>query len=310
VPEVQLAIGNLNLQSGAYSEAVSAFQRALEWDPENLDAYIGLGRAYDSLGHKDEAEQAFRRAVSLNSSCWDCYNSLGVFLNGQARYGEAVQAWKKVTELTPDNVWGYMNVGAAYFSLGEFAAANDYFQRALKLAPDNADLYSNLGTVSFFQGRFEEAAKYCLKAIEVNPEKYQYWGNLADAYRMMPADSGKATQNYRQAIRLALRELEVNPTDNDALSSLALYYARTNDETRAQQYLQNALKEKPEDVGVLLDACLVYLDAGDFEKALTWLDKTVKAGYPKEQLVANPELAGLHSAPQFNRIAKEAKSYH
>jgi serine/threonine-protein kinase len=214
-----------------------------------------------------------------------------------------------VTELTPDNVWGYMNVGAAYFNLGQFAESNEYFHRGLQLAPDNADLYSNAGTVSFFQGRFQEAARYCLKAIELSPEKYQYWGNLADAYRMIPAESDRAAQNYRQAIHLAESQLEVNPTDADVLSALARYYARTNDRRRAQEYLEKALTAKPEDVSVLLDACLVHIEGGDRQQAMTWLEKAVKAGYPREQLVANPELASLHSDPQFDRLASEAKSY-
>jgi serine/threonine-protein kinase len=309
LPEVQLAIGTLNRRTGAYLEAVSAFQRTLELDPGNVDAYIGLGLTYDSLGRTAEAEQAFHHAVDIAPTCWNCYNSLGVFLNKQARYGEAVQAWEKVTELTPDNVWGYMNIGAAYLSLGRFAEANESFRRGLKLAPDNADLYSNAGTVSFFQGHFEEAARYCVKAIELSPEKYEYWGNLADAYRMIPAERGKAAQNYRQAIRLAENALKVNATDANVLSTLARYYARTNDRKSAQEYLERAVKAKPDDVGVLLDASLVHLEGGKTQEALTWLEKAVRAGYPKELLVANPELADLHSDPEFERIRKEAKSY-
>jgi hypothetical protein len=69
------------------------------------------------------------------------------------------------------------------------------------------------------------------------------------------------------------------------------------------------LKEKPDDVDILRIACLVYLDAGQRQEALRWLQKAVAAGYAKEQLLANPELSSLHSDPQFERLAKEAKSY-
>jgi serine/threonine protein kinase/tetratricopeptide (TPR) repeat protein len=309
LPEVLLAIGNMERRTGSYREAVSAFQRALELEPENVDAYVGLGKAYDSSGSTREAEQALHRAVDINPNCWNCYNSLGGFLSGHARYGEAAEAWKKVTELTPDNVWGYMNMGAAYFNLGDFAKADEYFRRGLQLAPHNGDLYSNAGTVSFFLGHFQEAATYCLKAIELNPERYEYWGNLADAYRMIPAESRKAAEKYRQAIHLAEIQLRINPADTDVLSSLALYYSRINDPMRARKYLEASLKGKPEDVDLLLNACLVHLEEGDTKDALIWLQRAVKAGYPKEQLVANPELASLHSHPQFDHLAEQAKSY-
>ena len=309
LPEVQLAIGESALRTGAYDDAVSTFERTIELDPANVTAYLGLGRALDLLGKSPEAETAIRRAITLNPQCWSCYNQLGDFLNGHGRYGEAAQAWQKIADLTPDNVWGYLNVGAAYFNCGKFEKADESFRRGLQIAPDNADLYSNAGTVSFFLGRFGEDVTYCQRAIELRPQKYDYWGNLADGYRMIPGESNKAQEAYRKAIRLAELQLKVNPIDADVLSSLALYYARTNDPELARKYMSKALKEKSDDVDVLRVACLVELESGDRKEALRWLQKAIASGYAKEQLVANPELGGLHSDPEFDRLAKEAKSY-
>ena len=69
------------------------------------------------------------------------------------------------------------------------------------------------------------------------------------------------------------------------------------------------MKQKPDDVDVLRIACLVYLETGNRQEAMRWLQKAVTAGYAKEQLLANPELTSLHSDPQFELLAKEAKSY-
>ncbi|HEY2546745.1 MAG TPA: protein kinase [Candidatus Acidoferrum sp.] len=309
LPEVQLAIADFNLHTGAYADAVSGFQHAIDLDQGNVNAYLGLGNAHDSLGHTTEAERTFRHAIEISPQCWNCYNLLGIFLNRHARYSEAAQAWQKVTELTPDNVWGYMNVGAVYLYIGQFGKADEYLHRALQISPDNPDLYSNAGTVSFFLGQFEDDVAYCKKAIGLRAQKYDYWGNLGDAYRMIPGKSSDAADAYRQAIHLAETELKINPVDADALSNLALYYARTNDPVRAGKYLEKALKEQPEDVDVLRIVCLVHLEEGDRQKALLWLQRSVKAGYAREQLVANPELVVLHSDPQFDRLAKEAKSY-
>ncbi len=309
LPEVQLAIANLNLRTGSYPEATSQFQRLIESDPENVDAYLGLGKAYDLQGQTAKAEQAFHQAIQINPVCWSCYNLLGAFLNGHARYREAADAWEKVTELTPDNVWGYLNVGAAYFNSGQFEKADGYFRRGLQLAPESPELNSNIGTVSFYLGRFVEDVTYCKKAIKVRPQEYDYWGNLADAYRMIPEEPNNALAAYQQAIRLAEMQLKVNPIDADVLSSLALYYARTHNRARARKYLEKALKEKPEDVDILRIASLVYLEEGDRQKTMFWLQRAVAAGYAREQLVANPELSSLHSDPQFDHLAKEARSY-
>jgi len=309
LPEVQLAIGDVNRRTGSYPAAISAFQRVLKLDPQNLDAYLGLGNTYDALGQTAEAEQAFRHTIEIRPSCWSCYNLLGVFLNKHARYGEAADAWRKVTELTPDNVWGYMNAGVVYFNMGHFDLAQTFFQRGLQVAPNNADLLADAGTMSFFLGRFEEDVRYTEKAIDVHPQKYEYWGNLGDAYRMIPGKANEARMAYTQAISLAEKELTVNPSDSDALSGLALWYSRTGEAAKGRKYLEAALQASPDDVDVLRIACLVQLEAGQQEESLKWLGKSVRAGYSREQLTTNPELASLRSQPEFTRLVGQAVSF-
>jgi len=309
LPEVQLAIGNLNRRTGAFPAAITAFNRLLQIDPENPDANIGLGETYDSLGRTAEAEQAFRHAIEIRPACWSCYNKLGVFLNKHSRYGEAAEAWRKVIDLAPDNVWGYMNVGVTYFNTGKFEMAEQYFRRGLRVAPDDPDLYSNIGTVSFFLGHFEEDVQYTQKAIALRPQKYDYWGNLADAYRMIPGDSEKANMTYKQAISLADEQLKVNPSDTDLLSSLALWHSRIGDAVEARRFLGAALQASPNDMDILRIACLVHLEAGEKNESINWLEKAVRAGYPREQLTANPELASLRSEPDFARLVGQAVSF-
>ena len=307
--EVQLAIGNLNLQTGGYPAAIYAFQRGLALDPQSADAYMGLGSTYNSLGRTAEAEQAFRHAIEMQPACWSCFNQLGVFLNEHSRYGEAADAWRKVTELTPDNVWGYMNVGAVYFNMGRFEMAESYFRRGLQVAPDNPDLYANAGTVSFFLERFEDDVNYTQRAIALQPRKYQYWGNLADAYRMIPGKANQANVAYKQAVSLAEEQLKVNPKDLDVLSSLALNNSRMGNDGQARKYLDLILQASPNNADVLRIACLVHLEAGERQESFKWLEKAVHAGYSREQLTANPELASLRSEPEFTRLVQGAVSY-
>jgi len=309
LPEVRMAVAEVNLRTGSYGTAASAFEQIVETNPENVDAYLGLGKAYNLQGQTAKAEEAFRHAVKMSPTCWSCYNLLGAFFYGHARYREAAEAWEKVAELTPDNVWGYMNAGVAYLVLGQFEKANQYFRRGLEVSPDNPDLYSNAGAVSFYLGRFSEDADYCQKAIALRPQKYDYWGNLGDAYRMISGQADKAAEAYKQAIRLAEVQLKLNENDADVLSSLAIYYARTNDMGRGQEYLERALKLDPSNVDILCNAAMIHLAKGERKEALQWLEKAVTAGYTKEQLLANPEYSGLHLDPEFRQLVKQAKSY-
>jgi len=307
-PEVQLAIGNVDFRTGAFSEALTTFQRVLLLDAHSAEAHLGIAKTYSAERRFAEAEGAYREAVAASPANWDTYNSLGNFLNAHARYTEAIQNWQKVIELAPDNVWGYMNIGVAYFNLGEFAKANEYFARGMQVDPNNPDLYSNAATMSFYSGRFEEDAAYCQKAIALRPKKYDYWGNLADAYRLIPAEAGKAPETYRKAIDLAEEQLNTTPSDTDPLPWLAVYYGRLNDRKRAFAFLEKALPANPDDVDTLLNAALIHLQFGERDEALRWLKRAVAKGYPREQLLANVDLNGLHSDAQFPLLLKQAKS--
>lgn len=70
-----------------------------------------------------------------------------------------------------------------------------------------------------------------------------------------------------------------------------------------------ALQINPNDVDILRIACLVHLEARESQESLKWLEKAVQAGYPREQLISNPELAALRSEPEFDRLVKQAVSF-
>ncbi len=63
--------------------AVSLYRRAIELDPDCVDAYIGLGLQYQAPSvtlSLDETIEAFRTAIALNSHRADAYSNLGMVL--------------------------------------------------------------------------------------------------------------------------------------------------------------------------------------------------------------------------------------
>jgi eukaryotic-like serine/threonine-protein kinase len=209
--------------------------------------------------------------------------------------------------LTPDNRWGYTNLGVAYYHLGRLDEAAAMWQRTLRIRPD-ATAYSNLGTAAFFTGHYAESVGPFEKAVELEPQTYWMWGNLADAYRWTPGEKDRAKATYARAIALAERDLEVNPRDTNALGSLAQYHAKSGAPEKARQSISQALAIAPKDVDLLSSAVEVYALAGEQQKALDCLKNAVQGGYPRFELEANPELAGLRSDPRYREIMAEAKT--
>jgi tetratricopeptide (TPR) repeat protein len=221
-------------------------------------------------------------------------------------YQKALPMFQRVTELTPDNRWGYVNLGAAYYYLERLDEAAAMWRRTLEIRPD-ATAYSNLGTVTFFTGHYPESVSPFEKAVELEPQCYLCWGNLADAYRWT-GKQDRARATYARAIGLAERALEVNPRDKNTLGLLALYEAKSGSLVKARDLIGQALAIAPKDIDVLSQAVEVYTLAGEQQKALDCLKNAVQGGYPRFEIEANPELAGLRSDPQYREIMAKSGS--
>jgi tetratricopeptide (TPR) repeat protein len=301
-----LCLGIVYNGTGQYEEAARELRDALAMDPRSDDAYRELARAYEGLGRLEAAEQTYQKAIALRPQYWANYNGLGIFYASQGRYEQALPMFRRVSELTPDNRWGYTNQGLAYYNLGQLDQAATMWRRTIQIQPD-AQAYSNLGVVYFYTGHHADSARMFEKAAELEPQNYLYRGNLADAYRWTPGEKDRAKPTYAQAIALVQRDLGVNPRDTDALGYLALFEAKSGDLEKARQPIGQALALAPKDVNVQSMAAEVYAVTGDQQKALDCLKSAVQGGYPRFEIEANPELAGLRNDPRYREIMAEAK---
>ncbi len=108
-----------------YKEAIELYKRALQRKPDYLDALIGEGVTYYSLG----------------------------------KYSEAVAAYKEALKIKPNSVLVYNKLGTAHLSLGEYPLAIDAFKSAIRIDPKNAGAHFDLGITYFLSGDEEAAEK-------------------------------------------------------------------------------------------------------------------------------------------------------
>ena len=86
-------------EQGRYDEALSAFDRAVEINPQYAMAWNNRGTTLASLGRYDEAILAYDRAIELNPQDPDSWYNKGVALNLLNRTVEADVALARAGEL-------------------------------------------------------------------------------------------------------------------------------------------------------------------------------------------------------------------
>jgi tetratricopeptide (TPR) repeat protein len=58
--------GNALCGQGKYDEAISAYDKAIEINPQYVDAWNNKGLALDGQGKYDESIQAYGKAIEIN----------------------------------------------------------------------------------------------------------------------------------------------------------------------------------------------------------------------------------------------------
>jgi DNA-binding transcriptional MerR regulator len=116
----------LELEDEDPMAACTCYGRAIELDPDLVDAYVNLGK----IAH--EAGQAF----------------------------EAVRLYRLALERTPDDPVLHFNLALAVDDSGGAAAAAPHYQKALELAPDFADAHFNLAGVCEKLDRPQDALRH------------------------------------------------------------------------------------------------------------------------------------------------------
>jgi TolB-like protein/Flp pilus assembly protein TadD/DNA-binding winged helix-turn-helix (wHTH) protein len=304
--EVTAALGHLYVVSGRHVQAEAMFRSALRADPGDADAYIGLGEALEGQQHTAEAERALRQAVDVEPTYSTAQTALGNLLFRHGRSAAALAVYRRVTELTPASPDAFTNLGAALEMSGDFQGAAGAFQRSLALEPTRG-AYSNLGTMYYFLGRYQDAARMFGQAAGIAGQDHRLWGNLADALWQIDSARPQAQADYRRAMTLAQRSLEVNPRDAVTWMQLAYYSARVGDHSQAQRSASRALGLSSDDVFVHYYAALIALERQDAPSALDNLQRALSLGYPVALVRAAPDFTSLRSDARFQRLLAQAQ---
>ena len=125
-------------------EAENLFEEAVVKNPENTNAWNGLGWARLNQGKQAGAGEAFQRCVELVPNHAAALNGLGWLAKGRGATKDAIGYWEKAVEAAPGATAALNGLASTYMELGEYAKAARYYDMWLKANPNNADAKQGL----------------------------------------------------------------------------------------------------------------------------------------------------------------------
>jgi Tfp pilus assembly protein PilF len=176
-PKCHNAIGLIYLQQKQYQKALSMFKKTLSLDPHFTEAHNNLGNTYAQIGDWDKAITEFKEALSdpfYRTPALAHYN-LGLALMERQLQGdmfEAVKEFHAAVQLEPNFSRALDKYGIALYRVNRNQEAIKQFKRAIEVDPQFIDPYLNLGMVYMKQGNKEEAiAQFKLVVERATEEK-------------------------------------------------------------------------------------------------------------------------------------------
>jgi tetratricopeptide (TPR) repeat protein len=301
--EAKICLGTVDLGTGQFERAIGDFEKALQIEPTNDAAILGLASGYDGRGDHAAAESTFQKAIQAKPNYYLGYVRLGQFYVRRGRYADATQQFQKEIALVPNSEQAYSRMGGAYIYLNRYEDAITVLRKAIELRPTAAS-YSNLASSYFGLRRFDEAVAALEQAVKIVPHDYRIVGNLGRAYFWSTNQRSRAAEIYQQAIALALDDLAINPKNADAHTLLARYYAMSGKKTESLNHLNDALKLRPADAEIEAIGAVVYNQFGDRKAALQSLKKALALGWSVKSIKNEIEFDNLRTEPEFLKLTE------
>ena len=91
----------------------------------NLDDLLDEASGHVALGELEEAVRAYRRCVELDPQCFDAWHALGMSLMKTGQMKEAIGAGLMATTLQPNDLLAWTALSQMYVKNGQIAEAED-----------------------------------------------------------------------------------------------------------------------------------------------------------------------------------------
>jgi TolB-like protein/Tfp pilus assembly protein PilF/predicted Ser/Thr protein kinase len=297
------------LKAADLDAALRSFELSLEKDPSYAPAYAGLAwvwMARQQMGFAPQSEavpkakEAALQAVALDDNSAEGHEALaGVLTWGEWDWAGADKEWQRALDLNPngDNAHAYY---AHYLAnRGRAAEGLRHSDLAVKLDPFNALNHAMRGIVLIYLKRFDDAMAAARTAISIRSDLGVSFSVMQRCYI---AKGMRDEQLADQRLRIT--------RDPERLAAFERGLKDGGYEG-AQRGIADVLAARFEksEYNNATGVALRYLDAGDNDRTIAWLQKAYDNHDSDLPYVNAPPWDRLHDDPRYQALLRRVGIY-
>jgi tetratricopeptide (TPR) repeat protein len=270
-------VSDLRHDPGALALAQRNCDHARRLRSNLLEIHLASAQIYMQTGEDERALDEIGQALSIEPTDSRTLVWQGHIYAKLERWHEAETTFQRAIDAHPNNWYAYNELGVVLVKQGKYTEALAPFQAASNCQPHNAMVWADIGDVYLETGRLDRAADAFQKSLA-----FQETG-LA-AVNMVVVR--RAQRQYAEALRFALRAVQLDGSDSVNWLELGDTYARLPGRTgdalrafgRAAEVQQDQLRINPSDGPGYMILALCSLKLGRTQPAILYMSKADKLG--------------------------------
>ena len=200
----------------------------------------------------------------------------------------------------PNAPRSYMQIGNFYQRHNMFISAQKAYEQALSIKPDFTMAHNNFGVLYYQAGRSDKAIGEYEKALHGPLGAYvPAYTNLGRAYLV----SGRT----QEGIQALLKGLSLSPGNHELMAGLYYAYRDSGDEAKAEGYLRQWLKLRPDDPDALMELANKEKQRLNLTKAINIYDRILNVS-PSEPRAHKQRSLLLEIQQEMEKIQVRMKS--
>ncbi|MBC61658.1 MAG: hypothetical protein CMP11_04305 [Zetaproteobacteria bacterium] len=238
-----LSLGNQFARDGLYREALDSYTRAYKKNPNSSVVLKNLGSVLIHLGSYKKGVTLLQKALPPYQKSFEIHFLLAEGHRALSNYSKAIYYYQKSLELNKKSRNSLRGLAWSYYNIS-------YYSQALKTAKKLRSLYSNdfdgviiLSRILLKLERYKSVYKLTQKTLRSKLKQNLKGRNYLHSIQ---AEALYALGQFSKAKELFKKSLRYDPLLVSALVGLSKCLIKENKSEKAIEYLEKALRLKPD----------------------------------------------------------------
>jgi tetratricopeptide (TPR) repeat protein len=264
------SIAMRNYQEQDWEETIKYLKQAIQTQPDAPDLHYHLGEVYLQTGDIENALIAFEKSIETDPDfAAGYYGRAKLRISNEDTFSDAIDDLLQCIDLDPEYGEAYLSLLNAYIKVGDNEKAREVSEQVEKLLPYSPFFDLSKGRLALLEGEYKLATDHTEAALEKDLTLLPAYKLLGEIYQA----SGNPKESL-EPLLIYHRYNTTQDRQDEILLSVA--YAANNQFEEALQLLDNILERDSRYAKGFIQRGTIYTQMEEYEKAIDDYERASK----------------------------------